>query len=111
MIGIKISLMNTKLKKRGGDNKMNIKHSGLCSTCNNAPGCAFIADPQRPRLQCEEFDNYTVVKKELIENSVLSKIDKKDEEEYTGICSNCLDLKVCTFPKPEGGIWHCEEYR
>jgi hypothetical protein len=28
-----------------------------------------------------------------------------------GICSNCDNCRTCVFPKPEGGIWHCEEYQ
>ncbi len=38
--------------------------------------------------------------------------DKKPEERvFKGLCINC-DLRfTCTLPKPETGVWYCEEYR
>jgi hypothetical protein len=27
------------------------------------------------------------------------------------LCSNCEDRHVCIYPKPVGGVWHCDEYR
>ena len=35
---------------------------------------------------------------------------KKDGEEFKGLCVNCANRHTCLFPKPEGGVWHCEEY-
>jgi (2Fe-2S) ferredoxin/predicted RNA-binding Zn-ribbon protein involved in translation (DUF1610 family) len=29
---------------------------------------------------------------------------------YRGLCLNCAKREFCTFPKPEGGVWHCDEY-
>jgi NADH-quinone oxidoreductase subunit E len=29
---------------------------------------------------------------------------------YKGLCLNCANRETCTFPKPEGGVWHCDEY-
>jgi hypothetical protein len=28
-----------------------------------------------------------------------------------GLCSTCENSETCTFQKPEGGVWHCEEYK
>ncbi len=28
-----------------------------------------------------------------------------------GLCMNCENRFSCTFPVPEGGVWHCEEYK
>jgi len=28
-----------------------------------------------------------------------------------GLCINCENRHTCEFTKPNGGIWHCEEYR
>jgi hypothetical protein len=30
---------------------------------------------------------------------------------FLGLCRNCENRRTCAFPKPEGGIWHCEEYQ
>jgi hypothetical protein len=27
-----------------------------------------------------------------------------------GLCRNCARLSDCTYPKPAGGVWHCDEY-
>ena len=34
-----------------------------------------------------------------------------DLNPYRGLCSLCENRTTCTYPKPEGGVWHCEEYR
>jgi hypothetical protein len=28
-----------------------------------------------------------------------------------GLCINCENRHTCEFIKPNGGVWHCEEYR
>jgi NADH-quinone oxidoreductase subunit E len=28
-----------------------------------------------------------------------------------GLCVNCENRHTCEFMKPDGGVWHCEEYR
>lgn len=30
--------------------------------------------------------------------------------ELPGLCRNCARLVDCTYPRPEGGVWHCDEY-
>jgi hypothetical protein len=46
------------------------------------------------------------------ENSPLNLTAKEREPgKSRGLCSICEDREVCTFLKPEGGVWHCEEYR
>ncbi len=41
--------------------------------------------------------------------------DKSPAEKYSGryigLCSNCENRGTCIYPKPEGGVWHCDEYR
>jgi len=27
-----------------------------------------------------------------------------------GLCRTCVRLSDCTYPKPEGGVWHCDEH-
>jgi hypothetical protein len=33
------------------------------------------------------------------------------QEELKGLCMNCEARDYCRIRKPEGGIWHCEEYK
>lgn len=28
----------------------------------------------------------------------------------TGLCASCIHAATCTFPRPTGGVWSCEEY-
>lgn len=33
-----------------------------------------------------------------------------DVGQLKGLCVNCANREVCRHPKPEGGVWHCEEF-
>jgi len=37
--------------------------------------------------------------------------EKSDRERFKGLCMNCDNRFECLLPRPEGGVWHCEEYR
>lgn len=41
---------------------------------------------------------------------ISSRVRSKNSDQYKGLCRNCKKRKGCTLPKPEGGVWHCEEY-
>lgn len=28
-----------------------------------------------------------------------------------GLCVNCSERATCSYPKPPGGVWRCEDYR
>jgi hypothetical protein len=95
------------------------EYFGLCSLCQNASTCTYTKDPRRPVLQCEDFDGYEPRRVRTIVKNILpatnpklgSDVEEKDSGKYKGLCSICEDRKTCTFIKPEGGVWHCEEYR
>lgn len=94
------------------------EYKGLCSTCNNAATCIYPRDSERPVLQCEEFDGYAAPSERTTVNDFLGKTSSQvrsgaqedDAVKHKGLCQNCGNRKTCTFPKPEEGIWHCEEY-
>ena len=94
------------------------EYFGLCSLCENASTCTYTRDFRRPVLQCEDIEGYepcpvrTIVKKILpTTDPKFGSVEEKDLGKYKGLCSICEDFKTCTFVKPEGGVWHCEEYR
>lgn len=82
---------------------------GLCSTCIHTEDCIYAHNSESIILQCEEFDGYEEVKKSR--ENFTGTVRNKNEEEMTGLCANCANRDSCTFSKPEGGVWHCEEYR
>jgi len=94
----------------------NTIYRGLCSTCKYASSCTLPADTQRPAFYCEEFEiEIAPVRKvagdegsRLTESSVA---EVKGSSDLLGLCSDCENSQACVFPKPEGGVWHCEEYR
>ncbi|MCJ7748201.1 MAG: hypothetical protein MUP27_10685 [Desulfobacterales bacterium] len=108
-----------KKKKEVGVISKENEYLGLCSSCKAASNCTYTKDLTRPVLQCEEFEGYeprivkTTVKNILLKtNPKLGSSNKeRDLSKYRGLCSICDDREACTFPKPEGGVWHCEEYR
>ena len=93
--------------------------SGLCSCCNSFKTCTYAKDPQRPILQCEEFDGIVPPSLKMVPQGKItpegsgktSDLGMSDLNSYRGLCSLCEDRATCTYPKPEGGVWHCEEYR
>jgi len=91
-------------------------YSGLCISCKHASTCTFPRDPQRPAFYCEEFEiEITTSKKMTRDNTSRSKessvVEVKGSSMLIGLCSDCENSQICVFPKPEGGVWHCEEYR
>jgi len=87
------------------------EYRDLCSTCNYGPACGNHSIPEKPVFYCEEFDTYVPVKpkKKPVPASAATKMT--DSDKYKGLCCNCENRETCVFPKCEGGIWHCEEYR
>ena len=88
----------------------------LCSSCKHASTCTFPRDPQRPLFYCEEFEI------EMTPHTQTAGDDKgrpmipdiaeiKGTTQFVGLCCDCENRQNCIFPKPEGGIWHCQEYQ
>jgi hypothetical protein len=92
-------------------------YSGLCADCQNAPKCTFPRIPGRPVRHCEEFKgNESAADRNYSCEGTFPLCSGFDSEavDYRarlGLCANCANREACTFPKPEGGVWHCEEYR
>jgi len=90
---------------------------GLCATCKNAPTCAFPTDPQQARVECEEFESDGVALQAAggcrapLPRPRRARAARPGANHALGLCQNCQNRATCTFPRPEGGVWHCEEYR
>jgi len=93
----------------------NMEYRGLCCSCKNAVGCYFRKHCQKPSFYCEEFeiDSTPFVKTIARAKSLPTRLPDAEEKasKSFGLCSNCENRKTCVFQKPEGGIWHCEEYQ
>lgn len=71
--------------------------------------CAYHREFKGAIFQCEEFED-AVVMPQLAQ----------DPGEYTsavlysslkGLCMNCDLAGICSIPKPETGVWFCNEYK
>jgi hypothetical protein len=89
---------------------------GLCSTCNNSPTCFYhLRNGKRVVCYCELFDNY-ISPSRVGEFSKITKLNPEPsthttiKDRFNGLCINCENVETCAYPKPEGGVWHCEEY-
>ena len=97
---------------------MRKKHKGLCETCVHAAECTFPRNPDRPVMCCDEFEGE--LKSAQEENSAQESSDRahaaaSDSDPngsiaVKGLCRTCSKRDTCTYPKPEGGVWHCDEY-
>ncbi len=92
-----------------------VEFHGLCLTCNHNATCTFPRNPEQPVLHCEEFDDSTKPITTEINTSATPQVistdtKKKDSIKYKGLCVNCENRASCKLPKPETGVWHCEEY-
>ena len=90
------------------------EYQGLCTSCRNAPSCTYPRDPDRAVVQCEEFEGYELLQRSAPGGAVsprqASAAKREDSGKYKGLCVNCENRQHCTFPKPESGVLHCEEY-
>ena len=94
----------------------NPAYRDLCSTCRNAKECTFRREPNKPVFHCEEFEIVPLVSTKSVDKDPRREValpirEGGDSGGYAGLCSDCEDRETCTFPRPEGGVWHCEEYR
>ncbi|MHC4395283.1 MAG: hypothetical protein ACYS1A_06470 [Planctomycetota bacterium] len=94
----------------------NMEYRSLCSNCRNATDCTFQKDCQKPFLYCEEFEidicpSVETTREEKSAASAPVDAEDEDSDKFIGLCSNCDNCRTCVFPKPEGGVWHCEEYQ
>ncbi|MGA2268823.1 MAG: hypothetical protein ABSH44_10170 [Bryobacteraceae bacterium] len=93
---------------------------GICSACKHDLVCIYPRDFDRPPLQCEEFELgfmpaeiAAARQREIAELEALARAPlpkPEDSREYLGLCVNCENREACIYPKPEGGVWRCEEY-
>lgn len=81
----------------------------LCSTCKHVRTCSGRSTPDNPIFSCEAYEVYVPGS---VENGSETASQGGDApRKLNGLCSNCEERETCLFPKSEGGVWHCDEYR
>lgn len=86
--------------------------AGLCQTCVHAPTCTYPRRDGQSVLHCGEFEGETA---RAAAPSATARVtppsDATRAEPPLGLCSNCDLYADCQYPKAEGGVWQCGEYR
>jgi len=83
---------------------------GICAACVYGDDCTLSAESDRVILQCEQFElAFPKADRQVpAPRRVVAVNDRTGN--HVGLCANCAKRETCTYPKPEGGIWRCEEY-
>lgn len=96
----------------------------LCLTCQNGSDCTYPKTQGYPICYCAEHEEWEGHEEEvslalLNQPLALSRnpeafsdlpADNPGAETPKGLCAYCDNRETCVFPKPPGGVWHCEEY-
>jgi hypothetical protein len=92
------------------------ENRGICSTCIYAKSCALRHGCNQAIFHCEEFEcNEANPRAHAPPMNVSSPVlavaaNPGHEVKHLGLCVNCEHRDTCTFTKPEGGVWRCNEY-
>lgn len=92
-----------------------LRIGGLCLDCMAEETCTFPRDPSRPVWSCEEFNGAgpnPARRGALTEEAPALSMGVEgmiSGTEPRGLCKECVNRQTCQYPKPPGGVWHCEE--
>lgn len=91
---------------------MTINQQGICSNCAHTTECALTPAKRTSRgIQfCEEYETVPVAAVGPANRRSSGKAVPQHRPGILGLCSNCANYPGCSFPKPESGVWHCEDY-
>lgn len=90
---------------------------GLCPVCKRSGDCQYQKMVPQPVRQCEEFEAYEPLPTKAVLKTACPSagaplgVQATGAGKYKGLCSTCEIRETCTFPKLEGGVWHCEEFK
>ena len=88
---------------------------GLCRTCDHKKECTF-SKTGAVVLNCEELDYPPRPSEPKAEPGFAAILpvtelpSTDDSENLIGLCRTCENRFDCQFPKPAGGVWHCDEF-
>ncbi len=83
---------------------------GLCGTCADAPVCTLPRNRGVPVMECLEFVG-EIREDERDPPAQTEGEDPGPLDHEPGLCSWCETRAVCTFSRPPGGVWSCDEFR
>ena len=87
-----------------------IRRRSLCCTCVHEEHCLEGRTPEWPVVHCEQFDCGRAPDRAGT-RAVVAALSPVADPRFRGLCVNCDLRSECALPRPDGGVWHCEEYR
>jgi hypothetical protein len=84
--------------------------TGLCATCDHAPRCTHARASGVPVLECDDASPFVIAIAPATGIDVVRPAAPPSRTAAKGLCATCVLLANCTYPKLEGGVWHCEEF-
>lgn len=87
-------------------------YPGLCTTCENEINCTFPRSADHPVLTCDEFVGVVEPSPSPVVQSRRTddRFAQANREWFPGLCKTCEKRETCTYPKPEGGVFNCDEF-
>ena len=100
--------MNTTTKNKSAQKEVAaIRFNDLCTNCMQRDNCS-ICNARKSAIQyCEEYEAATL---QGIQWDNRPPVASPKPPVEAGICVNCEKRATCSVERPDGGIWHCEEY-
>ncbi len=91
------------------------KMPGICQSCLFFPECSLRRDKETPVCFCELFECTSDVESSAREID-LDHCPGDSNPEFCdrslkGLCMNCENRTTCRYPRQEGGVWHCSDYK
>ena len=100
--------MNTVTRKKS-EIRVNAatRFNDLCANCMQRDDCSICRARTSAIHYCEEYAAATL---QGIQWDNRPPVASPKPPIEAGICVNCEKRATCTVERPDGGIWHCEEY-
>lgn len=105
----KVEIVPVREEREAADDTQPAKRPGLCVSCMHRLGCQYRKANAQPVIYCEEFEVEETPPRPVRRSSV-EQADPETTGSLKGLCMNCAHRETCRLPKPDGGVWHCEEY-
>jgi hypothetical protein len=90
-----------------------LESRGICGVCALGRDCELADGCETPMMNCEEFVPDPALVRDVVNLAIVRQAhvtQQSRSRRHLGLCQNCEHREDCTFPRNEGGVWHCEEY-
>lgn len=84
--------------------------AGLCRACAHAATCTHARIPDVPVVSCDDAEPLWIDVPPATGVATRPTMAPPPRAAVKGLCATCARFADCTYPKPEIGVWRCEEF-